>query len=319
MRTLSGLLALCVMGLCLGIASGQAADKKKTIVVIPKGTTHVFWKSVEAGAQAAGKELDVNIIWKGPLKENDRAQQIAIVEQFITEGVDGIVLAPLDDTALARPVAAAKAKGIPVVIIDSGLKGEPGKDYVSFVATNNRKGGEMGGAELARVMEKKGDVVLLRYQVGSASTDEREAGFLGTIGKHEGIKMLVDNRYGGATMGEAKTAALNMLDKLKQAQGIFCPNESTTFGMLLALRQNRLAGKVKFVGFDTSPPLIEGLQKGEIDALVAQDPTRMGYLGVKACVEHLQGKTVETHIDTGARLITRENLDTPEVKQLLGN
>jgi len=255
--------------LMTAVQGARAADAKLKIAVIPKGTTHVFWKSVEAGAKAAGQELGVEIIWKGPLKENDRAQQIQIVEQFVTEGVSGIVLAPLDDTALLRPVTAAMGKKIPVVIFDSALKGECGKDFVSFVATNNRKGGQIGGTELARVMGDKGKVVLLRYQVGSASTDEREAGFLDIIGKKPGMNLIVDNRFAGATAGEAKTAAMNMLDKLKEADGIFCPNESSTFGMLLALRQCRLTGKVKFVGFDTSPILIEALRNSEIEALVA--------------------------------------------------
>ena len=307
-----------LMLLVAGATLAHAEDKPLKIAVIPKGTTHVFWKSVEAGAKAAGKDLGVEIVWKGPLKENDRAQQIAIVEQFITEGITGIILAPLDDTALTRPVRTAMGRKIPVVIIDSALKGEAGKDFVSFVATNNKKGGQLGGEQLAKVMNQTGPVALLRYQVGSASTDEREAGFLAAVGQQSGIKVIVDNRYGGATMGESKTAAMNMLDKLKEAQGIFCPNESTTFGMLLALRQNNLAGKVKFVGFDTSPPLIDGLQKGEIDALVAQNPTRMGYLGVKTCVEHLRGQNVEAAVDTGVRLITRDNLTDPEIKKLLG-
>jgi len=246
-----------------------------------------------------------------------RPQQIQIVEQFATEGVNGIVLAPLDDTALQRPVASAMGKKIPVVIFDSALKGDAGKDFVSFVATNNKKGGQLGGEQLAKAMAAKGKVVLLRYQVGSASTDEREAGFLEAVGKHPDMKVIVDNRYGGATMGEAKTAAMNMVDKLREAGGIFCPNESTTFGMLLALRQSNLAGKVKFVGFDTSPPLIEALQKGEIDALVAQDPQKMGYLGVKTCVEHIQGRKVELNVDTGVALVTRENLSEPAIKKIL--
>jgi ribose transport system substrate-binding protein len=295
--------------------SGRASLK---IAVIPKGTTHIFWKSVDAGAQAAGKDLGVEIIWKGPLKENDRAQQIAIVEQFVTEGVSGIVLAPLDDTALRRPVAEAAQKKIPVVIFDSALKGEPGKDFVSFVATNNMKGGSLGGECLGKLLGGRGKVVLLRYQVGSASTMEREEGFLEAIRRNKGLGMIVDNRYAGATAGEAKTAAMNIVDKLKEADGIFCPNESSTFGMLLALKQNNLAGKVKFVGFDTSPPLIEGLRKGEIDALVAQDPTRIGYEAVTILVDHIRGKKVPTTVDTGVRLITRDNIDSPEIKKLLG-
>lgn len=296
---------------------GAAAQDKLKLAVIPKGTTHIFWKSVEAGAKSAGSELGVEIVWKGPLKENDRAQQISIVEQFITEGVSGIVLAPLDDTALKRPVAAALQKNIPVVIFDSALKGEPGTDFVSYVATNNRKGGYLGGEHLSKLLGGKGKVVLLRYQVGSASTTEREEGFLEAIGKNKGLQVIVDNRYAGATAGEAKTQSMNIIDKLKEADGIFCPNESSTFGMLLALKQNNLAGKVRFVGFDTSPPLIEALKMGEIDALVAQDPTRMGYEGVRILLEHIRGKKVPTTVDTGVRLITRNNLNSPEIKKLL--
>jgi len=294
-----------------------AAQPKLKVAVIPKGTTHIFWKAVEAGAREAGKELGVEIVWKGPMKENDRAQQISIVEQFVTEGISGIVLAPLDNTALQRPVAAAARKKIPVVIFDSGLKGKPGKDFVSFVATDNTKGGIIGGEHLGKLLGGKGKVVLLRYQVGSASTMEREEGFLQAIARNSGLMLTVSNRHAGATAGEAKTSAMNIVDKLREANGIFCPNESSTFGMLLALRQSNLAGKVRFVGFDTSPPLIEALQKGEIDALVAQDPMRMGYEGVKTLVAHIQGKPTQKVLDTGVRLITRENMKTPEIKKLL--
>jgi ribose transport system substrate-binding protein len=258
------------------------------------------------------------VVWKGPLKENDRAQQIGIVEQFVTEGVSGIVLAPLDDTALVRPVAAAAQRKIPVVIFDSGLKGETGKDFASFVATNNRAGGRLGGEHLAKLLGGKGKVVLLRYMVGSASTTEREEGFLEALRQNRNLQVLVDNRYAGPTPGDAKTAGMNLVDKLREAGGIFCPNESSTFGMLLALRQSNLAGKVRFVGFDTSPPLVEALRKGEIDALVAQDPHRIGYDAVRILVEHLKGGKVPTYVDTGVRLVTRENLNTPEIKKLLG-
>jgi ribose transport system substrate-binding protein len=309
--------SVCAIAVAMLLLNVGSAQQKIKVAVIPKGTTHIFWKSVEAGARSAGKELGVEIVWKGPMKENDRAQQISIVEQFVTEGISGIVLAPLDNTALQRPVAAAARKKIPVVIFDSALKGEPGKDFVSFVATDNKKGGFIGGEHLSKLLGGKGKVVLLRYQVGSASTMEREEGFLQAIGKNPGLTMIVENRHGGATAGESKTAAMNIVDKLKEANGIFCPNESSTFGMLLALRQSNLAGKVRFVGFDTSPPLIEALRKGEVDALVAQDPMRMGYEGVKTLVAHIQGKPTQKILDTGVRLITRENINSPEIKKLL--
>ena len=314
-KILTHLLSILI---ALGVAQQNVSALKLKIAVIPKGTTHVFWKSVEAGAQAAGKEFGVDVIWKGPLKENDRAQQISIVEQFVSEGVSGIILAPLDRTALKRPVAAAMEKKIPVVIFDSGLDGEPGKDFVSFVATNNRTGGKLGGEHLLKLLGGKGKVVLLRYQVGSASTSEREEGFLDVMHGNKEITVLVDNRYSGPTAGDAKTASMNLLDKLKETDGIFCPNEGSTFGMLLALRQSNLAGKKTFIGFDTSPPLLEALQHGEINALIAQDPTRMGFEAVKTLVEHFQGKKTASTVDTGVHLITRDNLNDPEIKKLLG-
>jgi ribose transport system substrate-binding protein len=289
----------------------------QNIAVIPKGTTHVFWKSIEAGARKAGAELGVNILWKGPLKENDRAQQIAIVEQFVSEGVNGIVLAPLDDNALRRPVLGAMEKKIPVVIIDSALKGEVRKDFVSYVGTNNTLGGRLAGEHLAKLLAGKGKVVLLRYMEGSASTTERETGCLEVMKQNPGIQMLVENRYGGATASEAQTNALNIIDQIREADGIFCSNESLTFGMLLALRQNNLTGKAKFVGFDTSGPLVEGLKKGEIQALVAQNPTKMGYEAVKTMVATLRGETVPENVDSGVALITPENLNTPEIQELL--
>jgi ribose transport system substrate-binding protein len=287
------------------------------IAVIPKGTTHVFWKSVEQGAKQAGRDLNVEIIWKGPLKENDRAQQIQVVQQFISQRVDGIALAPLDFKALVGPVKAAGDRGIPVVILDSALEGEPGRDFVSFVATNNEEGGRLGGERLAELLDGKGNVVLLRYMVGSASTVNREKGFLEAIAEHPGIKVVVDNRYAGATAGEAKTQALNLIDQIRTAEGVFCPNESSTMGMLLALRQEGLAGNVRFVGFDASPPLVKALASGEIDALVVQNPQKMGYKAVEAVVRHRRGEPVEPVIDTGVVVVTRENMDDPEIERLI--
>ncbi len=300
-------------------APAGAAEGKLTLAVIPKGTTHEFWKSVHAGAVKASRELDVDIIWKGPLKEDDREAQIAVVEDFITRGVDGIVLAPLDDMALRQPVASATRAGIPVVIFDSALNSD---DYISFVATDNHKGGQMAGAHLAELLGGTGKVVMLRYAEGSASTMQRERGFLDAIKESPGIEVVSENQYGGATTESAYKASENLLAPLKTAEGlsidgIFCPNESTTFGMLRALQDGGYAGKVKFVGFDSSPKLVEALEKGEINGLILQNPFRMGYLGVKTLVDHLQGKEVGKRINTGATLVTQENMVDPEIRELI--
>lgn len=302
---------------CDSKKSESSSPSAIKIAVIPKGTSHAFWKTVEAGAKKAGEELKVTIDWKGPLKEDDRAEQIKVVQQFVAEGVNGIVLAPLDREALASPVASAMGQKIPVVIFDSGLSGEAGKDYVSFVATNNRKGGQMAGEQLLKLMGGKGKVVLLRYAVGSASTDERETGFLEVMKANPGVQMLVDNRYGGATVAGAKDEAMKLMDTLKTADGVFCPNEASTLGMLGALRDSNLAGKIKFVGFDATSELVEALKKGECQALIAQDPGKMGYLGVKTIVAHIKGEKVDPMVDTGVRLVTQESLSDPETKKFL--
>jgi ribose transport system substrate-binding protein len=287
------------------------------IAVIPKSTAHWFWKAVEAGAREGARGAGVQMIWKGSLKEDDPAQQIQIFEQFVAQGAGGIVLAPIDGATLKRPVAAATQKGIPVVIMDSALKGEPLKDFVCTVSTNNHRAGEMAGEQLGKLLHGKGKVVLFRFKEGSASTGQREAGFLEAIKKFPDIQVIVDNRYSGTTISEAHSTALNMLDKLKEADGIFCSNEPSTLGMLLALKQNNLAGSKKLVGFDTSPALVEGLKRGEIQALVAQNPKKMGHEAVKALVAKMKGETVHPVIDTGAAVVTKENLGTPEIQALL--
>ncbi|BCW97905.1 MAG: hypothetical protein KatS3mg024_0732 [Armatimonadota bacterium] len=302
-----------------GAGKQGAGSEKYTIAVIPKGTTHEFWKSVHAGAVKASRETGVEVIWKGPLKEDDREAQIAVVENFVTRGVSGIVLAPLDDTALRPAVSNAVRSDIPVVIIDSDLQGE---EHISFVATDNYKGGQLAGQEMARLLNGKGRIVVLRYQEGSASTTNREKGFLDEIARHPGIQVVSANQYGGATTESAYRASENLLAPLKKGgklviDGIFCPNESTTFGMLRALQDSKLAGTVRFVGFDSSEKLVQALSSGEIDALVLQDPFKMGYLGVKTLVDHLNGKEVPRRVDTGVTLVTRQNMQQPEIQQLL--
>ena len=310
------LLLLLVSASC----ARQQSPSGTTIAVIPKGTSHVFWQSIHAGAAKAAQELGVSIIWRGPLREDDRAAQVSEVEGFISRGVSGIVLAPLDDSALAPPVAAAKRRGIPVVVIDSGLKGD---DYVSFVATDNRAGGRLAGEQMAKLLNDTGKVVMLRYAEGSESTAQREAGFLEAIEAHKGIQVVSANQYGGADVESAFKKSEALLGGLKKADGsldvdgIFTPNESTTVAMVRVLQSNGWAGKRRFIGFDASDLLVKALADGHLDGLVLQDPVNMGYLGVKTMVAHLKGNTVDKRIDTGVRLVTRDHMNDPDAQELL--
>ena len=315
-----------ILALLLAIAAAgcnrhSKNDKSLTIAVIPQGSTHEYWKSIHAGAVKAARELAekgirVDIVWKGPLREDDREQQTQVVEGFISQGVQGIVLAPFDSHALVRPVEEAARAGIPTVVIDSALESPR---IVSYIATDNKKGGSLAAGRMGELLHGKGTVLLLRYQEGSASTQAREEGFVEQLrSAYPNIRLISSNQYAGPTRETAKRASENLLTRYAdQVQGIFTPNESSTAGMLLALQDVRKAGKVVFIGFDSSDTFVEAMRNNQLQGLVVQDPFRMGELGVRTMVDHLQGKPIEKRVDTGATLVTPANLNTPEVQRLL--
>ena len=315
------LLILATSAAVVAGCSGKSTTPGRiNIAVIPKGTSHVFWQSIHAGARRAAKELDVDITWRGPLREDDRDSQVAEVENAVARRVSGIVLAPLDEVALVAPVMSARQSGIPVVIFDSGLKGG---EIVSFVATDNDKGGELAGDHLGKVLGGRGKAILLRYAEGHDSTTRREEGFLRGLKAYPQIEIVSSNQFLGADVEGAYKRAEAILTRYKAADGslgidgVFAPNESTAFAVMRMLQDSGWAGKVKFIGFDASDGLLAGLRGGTIEALVVQDPVRMGYESVVALVRHLRGEKVEARIDTGVHLVTRDALDRPEIKLLV--
>ena len=291
-----------------------------TIAVVPQGATHEFWKSIHAGAIKAAQDLkasgvEVTLIWKAPLREDDREQQVQVVEGFLAQRISGIVLAPFDRRALVRPVEEAKRAGIPTVILDSGLDSD---QVVSVLASDNHRGGGLAAEHMAKLLGGKGKVLLLRYQEGVASTEARERGFVEKIKTFPGIELVSSDQYAGGTRDTAKTAAENLLNRYgDQIQGLFTPNESSTAGALLALEDLKKAGKIRFVGFDTSAAFITAMREGKLHGIVVQNPFRMGELGVRAMVDHLRGRPVSKSVDTGVQLISPETLDAAESQLLL--
>jgi len=295
-----------------------AGPKKYRIAVIPKGTTHEFWKSVHAGAENAARELgNVEILWKGPLLENDRDGQIGVVQDFITSRVDGIVLAPLDSQALVEYAAEAADENIPVVIFDSGLDDE--SQIVTYVASDNYNGGALAARQLGAALEGEGDVILLRYNQGSESTTQREQGFLDALAKEfADINVISSNEYSGTTPETSLDKATQLLNKYKdRVDGIFAVCEPNAQGTLGALRETELAGKVKFVAFDPNAELIAALADGQVDGIILQDPVRMGYEAVMAMMRHLDGKPVDKRIGTGEFVATPQNMNEPQMQKLL--
>lgn len=317
-RILLPVLVLALLGgtVCRAPGGGHVASSGTLrIAVIPMGTTHEFWKSVHAGALTAARELGVEITWKGPLKEDDRNEQVQIVETLSGAGVDALVLSPLDDRALLRPVAEARRSGIPTVIFNSALQGE---EHVAYISTDNFQGGVLAARAVGGLTGGRGRLILLRVKEGVEGTTKREEGFLATLGaEFPGLVILSDNQYGGTSTETAYQAMENLLARFAEVDAVFTPNESTTFGALRALQDHGLAGKVIQVGFDASDKLVEALEKGELRGLVLQDPFAMGYLGLKTAVAHLRGEPYERTVTTAVVLATPENMRDPRIERLI--
>lgn len=284
------------------------------IVMIPKGSDHVFWDFIRAGVDKAVSEIgNIHLTWRGPAYNDDTLSQIKLVELYTRKQVDAIILVPTDKRALVEPVKKAVEAGIKIIVIDSGLDGNY---HLSFIGTDNFQGGVMAAQHLSSLMGDQGKVLVLRTVKGSASTDRRAEGFLEEIKNHPNIEVLAD-KYGGGSIGKSYHFAKNLLGQHSKIDGIFAVNESSTAGMLKAIRELKLAANVKFIGFDASDALIEGLEKKEIDGLIIQNPRQMGYLGMKAAVSALRGESPESLVHTGIVLATPENYHTPEIQSLL--
>jgi ribose transport system substrate-binding protein len=292
-------------------APGQ--NKNHGIAVIPKGSTHVYWKAVHAGANAAGKEFGYEIYWNAPELETDRERQIQIVEDFIVQKVDGICLAPVDREALVPSVQKLASLKIPCAILDSAIASD---QYITFAATDSYKGGAMAARRMGKILDGKGKVLLIKYAPGSASTTERENGFSETLGKEFPGLQIVDAKYGMATVESALQATEDLLTRHADVQGLFACNCSTAVGAFQAL-QSQKRPEIKMIGFDAETALVDGLRAGQIDSLVVQDPYKIGYEGVKAIAIFRKGEPVEKRIDTGVTVITRESLSDPKVQDLL--
>ncbi|MGC9328883.1 MAG: substrate-binding domain-containing protein [Candidatus Hinthialibacter sp.] len=308
------ILSLWVTGCAKQDDAAPEAEGKRVIAVIPKGTSHVFWQSVHAGALTAGKELGVEIAWNGPQAETLKDQQIAIAQDFMVRKVDGIVLAPQDQNALVKVVEQIAEARIPCVIFDSGINSDK---YVSFVATDNYQGGVKAGRELGRLLNGKGTCIITRCDPGSDSTNQREKGFEDTLAKEFPGVQIIDSQYGNSDRDESMSVTQDMLTAHPHVDAIFASNESSTHGALMALRGLNLAGKKIFVGCDSSVDFLEALNKKEIHALVVQNPFNMGYQSVKTIVNYLDGLDVERRIDTGVFLVTPDNMNEPDVQKVL--
>jgi ribose transport system substrate-binding protein len=300
--------------LVLPLAASCRRKDRLVIAVVPKSQALIFWQTVHAGAVAAGREYGVEIRWNGPASEIDFTRQINIVDDFVNQHVNGIVLAPTNGDSLVPIVERAAQENIPVTIFDSGINTDR---YLSYVSTDNYKGGVLAAERLGAILPTGGEIAMIGTIPGSVSTTERENGFRDTVGRKFPELKIVAFQYGMADRAKSLAVAEDILTAHPDLVGIFCSNESGTVGAVQGAKSKGVIGKVKIVGFDTSPPLIKDLRAGNIDSLVLQNPFRMGYLGVQTIVDRLHGKIPRKRIDTEATVVTATNINEPAIQELV--
>jgi ribose transport system substrate-binding protein len=300
----------------IGLVRRGGVKASRVIGVIPKETASVYWEGVRKGALKAGEEEQYDILWNGPEIETDRERQRQIVEDMIAQKVAGIVLAPNDRRALVPVVETIDARKIPCVIIDSSVESDK---YLSYLATDNYKGGVLAARRIGEILAGKGNVILVEWTPNSASTDARCAGFRETLAQGFPAVQIVDSKYPNPpTMEKARDVTQDMLTRNPNIDAIFACNATTAGGALTAVQGLAQSDRrIKMVGFDAWPMLVTGLEQGDLDSLIIQNPYKMGYEGVKTIVRHLQGEKVDKQVDTGVTLITREHLRDPKIQELL--
>ncbi len=311
---LLGVLAGVLVG--VGMFRKGRTDGSRKIGVVPKETVSVYWEGVRQGALQAGREEGYDILWNGPEVETDRERQVQIVEDMMAQKVAGIVLAPSDRKALVPVVEKVHERGIPCVIVDSGVDTE---NILSYMATDNYQGGVLAAQRMGQILDGEGRIIIVRWTPNSASTDARLAGFTETLAREHPEIQIVDAQYPSPpTTDKARDVTDDMLTRNPDIDGIFACNATTAGGALTALRNaDQGQRRIKMIGFDAWPMVVDGLEKGDLDSLIIQNPFKMGYEGVKAIVRHVQGQTVPKEVDTGVELITQDRLADPKVRELL--
>ncbi len=305
-RSLFSLLIIFFLSGC----EKKEESRKLTILVSPKGLEHAFWLTVKAGADSAAQEFGVDVVWRGPSRETDVATQISILEDFINKKVDAIVLAATDARAIVPYIRMAHESNIPVITIDSGVESDL---PLTFVGTDNVLAARKAAQTLAALIGEEGKVACIPFVPGAATSMMREQGFREELKNYPAIE-LVAVQYSQSDVATAMAVTEDILTAHRDLAGIFGANEASTLGIMQAVKSRGLVGKVKIIGFDASENEIQALRDGIVQALIVQDPFKMGYLGVRFAVDAIQGKEVPKRVDTGVYVVTSENLDSHDTE-----
>jgi ribose transport system substrate-binding protein len=312
-----GKISSLVLSAALALSGHVAFAADKEIAMIVKTSNSNYWQNVQKGAQAAIKNASgYTLTFQGPASESAIADQVSMVENAVTRKVAGIVLAPSDPDALVPVIKKAWEARIPVVIVDSAISDSGRKYYQSFIATDNEVAGEQSAKALISRIGTTGEIAVMSYVAGSGSEVGRVGGFKRYIEKNSQIK-IVGTYYSQSQMATALNQTIDVLASHPDLKGIFGANEPTAVGMGRALAQSGKAAKVVGVGFDGNEDLRNFVKSGTLYATAVQDSYSMGAQGVATVVKVIEGKKAPPLLNTGVVIVTKNNVDLPEAKNVL--
>lgn len=293
---------------------GDASGDKPYIAIVSKGFQHQFWQAVKAGAEQAADEFDVKITFEGPDTEADVDQQIQMLQTALDKGPAAIGFAALDSQAAGPLLQQAKDANIPVVAFDSGVDSDI---PVTTASTDNKAAAAEAAKHMAELIGHEGKVALVVHDQTSVTGVDRRDGFIEYMEKNEPKITVVDTQYGGGDQAKSADLAKAIIAANPDLKGIYGSNEGSAIGVVQAVKELDMAGKLTIVGFDSGKAQIDAINDGLMAGAITQNPVGIGYETVKAAVEAIKGTKLPKTIDTGFFWYDKTNINDEKIAAVL--
>jgi len=322
-RSFLGLMGATAAAAVTGVGTKAfAADKKFTIALVPGLTTDAFYITMHRGADAAAKAVGADLVFQGASEWNVTLQ-VPVLDAVIAKKPDAILIAPTDKVQLVAPLKKANDAGIPVITVDTFIgtgvyqTGAGDADFpLSYVASDNVLGGRIAARALAKAIGDKGKVYVSNVKPGVSTTDQREQGFKEEMKSHSNIEVL-ETQFNDDDANKAASQVQAVFGRTPDLAGVFGANLFSAVGTANGVKQAGQGGKIKVVAFDAPQSIVDQLKDGTFEIAIAQHPGEIGYFGVMAAYAHLTGNSVPTLIGTGFTVMTKDNIDDPNVKKFI--
>jgi ribose transport system substrate-binding protein len=294
---------------------GEGGDGGKPyIALVSKGFQHQFWQAVKEGAEQAAEEFDVEITFEGPDTEADVDQQLQQLQTALDKGPDAIGFAALDSQAADPYLQQAQDAGIPVIAFDSGVESDI---PVTTAANDNKAAAAEAAKQMVELVGGSGKIALVVHDQTSVTGIDRRDGFVDYIEENAPDIEIVDIQYGGGDQLKSTDLAKAILQANPDLKGIYGSNEGSAIGVVNAVTELGLEGKLTVIGFDSGQAQIDAINDGLMAGAITQNPVGIGYETVKAAVEALDGKELPKTIDTGFFWYDKTNIEDPEIQAVL--